>query len=39
LKVYDGVGREYIVNNRNNYIVLEETDSDEDNVDDCEVVF
>jgi hypothetical protein len=39
LKVYDGVGREYIISNRNNYIVLDETDSDVDKNADCEVIF
>ena len=39
MKVFDGIGREYIISNRNNYIVLDETDSDVDNVADCEIMF
>jgi len=39
LKVYDGAGREYITSNKNNYIVLEETDSENDKTADCEVIF
>ena len=35
MRIYDGVGQEFIMNNGNNYIVLEETDSDVENADDC----
>ena len=35
MRIYDGVGQEFIMNNRNNFIVLEETDSDVENADDC----
>jgi hypothetical protein len=39
LKVYDGAGKEYIASNKNNYVVLDETDSEVDNIADGEVIF